>query len=91
MIKFIKKLIGKYKNAVHVDRILKEYEVILFLIKDSYTMQDFIYCKKKIYSLLFPFIPFYLYYFPTPYLSNFSFLQKDFFSSYKFFVEPTCP
>jgi hypothetical protein len=48
MIKFIKKLIGKYKNAVHVDRILKEYEVILFLIKDSYTMQDFIYCKKKI-------------------------------------------
>jgi len=48
MIKFIKHLFRSYKKASHVDDILRESTAIEFLIEESYTMQDFIYCKKKI-------------------------------------------
>jgi len=48
MIKFIKNLFRSYKKTSQVDDILRESTVIEFLIQESYTMQDFIYCKKKI-------------------------------------------
>ena len=48
MIKFIKNLFRSYKKSSRVDDILREASAIEFLIQECYTMQDFIYCKKKI-------------------------------------------
>tara|TARA_S200002703_G_scaffold91915_1_gene79448 strand:- start:2914 stop:3207 length:294 start_codon:yes stop_codon:yes gene_type:complete len=48
MIKFIKNLFRSYKKTSTVDNILREVTAIEFLIQECYTMQDFIYCKKKI-------------------------------------------
>ncbi len=47
MINFIKNLF-KSSNTANIDKILREYEAITFLIEECYSMDDFIHCKKKI-------------------------------------------
>lgn len=44
MIKLLKTLFLHY----HSDDMVREYEVLVFLINDSFTLSDFIYCKKRI-------------------------------------------
>lgn len=48
MINFIKKLISHYKKSSEAEKILREFDAIEFIISECYTMDDFVFCKKKI-------------------------------------------
>lgn len=48
MIKVIKRFLQRRKEAQNVKMMKKEYEVLLYLIKYSDSLQDFVFCKKKI-------------------------------------------
>ena len=48
MINFVKKLLRLKKENTNVKMMKKEYEVLMYLIKYSDSLQDFVFCKKKI-------------------------------------------
>ena len=48
MINFIKKLLRLKKENANAKLMKKEYEVLMYFIKDSDSLQDFVFCKKKI-------------------------------------------
>jgi len=48
MINFIKRFFQRRKEAQTVKMMKTEYEVLMYLIKYSDSLQDFVFCKKKI-------------------------------------------
>ena len=48
MINFVKKLLRLKKENANAKLMKKEYEVLMYLIKYSDSLQDFVFCKKKI-------------------------------------------
>ena len=48
MINFVKKLLRFRAENKNVKLMKKEYEVLMYLIKYSDSLQDFVFCKKKI-------------------------------------------
>jgi len=48
MINFIKRVFQRRKEAQNIKMMKKEYEVLMYLIKYSDSLQDFVFCKKKI-------------------------------------------
>jgi len=48
MINFVKKLLRLKKENTNAKMMKKEYEVLMYLIKYSDSLQDFVFCKKKI-------------------------------------------
>ena len=48
MINFIKRFFQRRKEDQNAKLMKKEYEVLMYLIKYSDSLQDFVFCKKKI-------------------------------------------
>ena len=48
MINFVKKLLRLKKENKNAKLMKKEYEVLMYLVKHSDSLQDFVFCKKKI-------------------------------------------
>ena len=48
MINFIKRFFQRRKEDQNAKMMKKEYEVLMYLIKYSDSLQDFVFCKKKI-------------------------------------------
>ena len=48
MINFVKKLLRLKKENKNAKMMKKEYEVLMYLVKHSDSLQDFVFCKKKI-------------------------------------------
>ena len=48
MINFVKKLLRLKKENKNAKMMKTEYEVLMYLVKHSDSLQDFVFCKKKI-------------------------------------------
>ena len=48
MINFVKKILRLRKENKNAKMMKKEYEVLMYLVKHSDSLQDFVFCKKKI-------------------------------------------
>ena len=48
MINFVKKLLRLRSENKNAKLMNKEYEVLMYLVKHSDSLQDFVFCKKKI-------------------------------------------
>ena len=48
MINFVKKLLRLKKENKNAKMMKREYEVLMYLVKHSDSLQDFVFCKKKI-------------------------------------------
>ena len=48
MINFVKKLLRLKKENKNAKMMKKEYEVLMYLVKHSDSLQDFVFCKIKI-------------------------------------------
>ena len=48
MFSFIKEIFDDYKKTSRNNQIVREYEMIERMVRQAYTMNHFIYCKKKI-------------------------------------------
>jgi len=48
MLSIIKKFLTGFSKNTDVDEIIREYDIISYIINDCHSMEDFIYCKKKI-------------------------------------------
>ncbi len=48
MINFVKKILRLRKENKNARLMKKEYEVLMYLVKYSDSLQDFVFCKKKI-------------------------------------------
>lgn len=44
----IKNWFTGFKKTAHIDEMLREHDAILLLIEQCYSMNDFVFCKKKI-------------------------------------------
>ena len=52
MINFVKKLLRLRVENKNVKLMKREYEVLMYFIKDSDSLQDFVFCKKKKFVLV---------------------------------------
>ncbi len=48
MFKTIKEWFSSFKKTAHIDEMIRESDAILMLIEQCYSMNDFVFCKKKI-------------------------------------------